>query len=504
MRLLIAASGIQDYIFSINHQAASKRLRGRSAQLGLVIDRCLEIIRAEYPTQITVRRNAGSRLDLEFDGIPDDFPHFIGNLQSRLDEYSMEELCGQVWFVGAHGESIDQAYQVLGERKLRVGQTHLQAIRPGSNPAWQEDRFILPANIEREMTKEVAGKRPEAWLGQKLARRENNYIWFTSQASPDKGGIKVLDRWVEAGEHPPDQGSVLSLNDAAHSRRGLTRKQFARYAPLCENGQICDFDEIAERSTGAKLLGVLKADVDNLGSAFSSFPQNAEGKKRSTELSGHLERLFTDELESLLSSNPSNFKDCYLVYSGGDDLFMLGPWDQLICFADAFRGQIDSSVRNWGHGELSLSAGFRLAHPKSPIRHLADDVEDALKQAKGPKNCICTFGRVLTWFELRAGLTRAKQFIRGINEQGLSTGFLQRLQWYASQFHHYECGNIDGLRMAPLLQDDWCRNRTRIEDSFWNEIENLVRLLLRPMDAAASARWREIDFATRFALYAVR
>lgn len=509
MRLLITASGIQDYIFNINHQAASKRLRGRSAQLGLVIDRCLEVLNNEYPTQITLRRNAGSRLDLEFDKIPDNFPHFIENLQRLLDRYSLEELCGQVWFVIAHSALNDKAHQVLGEKKLRVGQTHLQAIKPGSNPTWQEDRFVLPANTEREMTKEDAGKRPEARLGQKLARRENKYIWFTTEAS-NEGEIKVLDRWVDAGERPPQQGPALALNDAAHSRPGLTRKRLARYAPLCKNGQICDFDEIAERSTGAKFLGVLKADVDNLGRAFSSFPQNAEGEKRAMRLSDSLEELFTEQLEGLLKKS---FADCYIVYSGGDDLFMLGPWDQLIRFADTLHDLLDSSVKRWGYPKLSLSAGFRLAHPKSPVRHLADDTEVALEQAKGnlsapskidSKNRICIFERILAWSELHAGLAWADQFMTGIREQGLSTGFLQRLQWYASQFRCYESGKIDGLRMAPLLQNDWRRNKTRLDEKFQIKMESLIGLLLCPMDAEAPARWREIDFAARFALYAMR
>lgn len=507
MRVLITASGIQEYIFSINHQAAGKRLRGRSAQLGLVVDRCLELLREEYPTQIKIKRNAGSCLDLKFTEIPDGFSHFVEKFQSQLDAYSLSELRGQVWFVVAYGESSAKAYQALGKRKLRIGQAHLQAMQLNLDSLWQEDRFILTASPEREMTKEDAEKRPEARLGQKLARRENKYIWFTTEAS-NEGEIKALDRWVDAGERPPQEGPTFGLDDnAARSRHGLTRKYLARYAPLCENGQICDFDEIAERSTGAKFLGVLKADMDKLGETFSSFPESTEGEKRRKELSENLERLFTDELEGLLSSRDSTFANCYVVYSGGDDLLMLGPWDQLIRFADRFHSLLDDSVKDWGYSsQLSLSAGFRLAHPKSPVRHLADDVKKALEQAKShpDKNHICIFQRVLAWNELPAGLAWADQFIRGIREQGLSTGFLQRLQWYADQFRRYEQGKIEGLRMAALLQNDWRRNKTRLDEKFQIEMESLIGLLLRPMAAEAPARWREIDFAARFALYAVR
>jgi len=46
-------------------------------------------------------------------------------------------------------------------------------------------------------------------------------------------------------------------------------KRVARFAPLGEDGQLLDLGEVADKSTGAKFLGVLKADLDNLGDTFS-------------------------------------------------------------------------------------------------------------------------------------------------------------------------------------------------------------------------------------------
>lgn len=511
VRVLITASGIQDYIFSINHQAAGKRLRGRSARLGLVLDRCRVFFEDKFKGKFKVIRNAGSRLELEFSLSDIKLEPFLEDLQRRLDEHSLRDLDGQVWFVATGGEGKQEVYRRLAGAKLQMGGAALQLKRNTKTSTWNVEEFIFQRQVnERGVEKEEASDFPEARLGQALAHRNNKYIYFT-----ETGGETEVEILGSAAKIVPDdsgEGFRFALGDMAQSvDPKLIRKRLARYAPLCEGEhRLCDFDEIAEKSTGAKFLGVLKADVDNLGKTFADFPRNAEGEKRAEKLSNNLEELFTEQLESLLKSS---FADCYIVYSGGDDLFILGPWDQLIRFADAFHSLLNSSVKDWQDSELFLSAGFRLAHPKSPVRHLASDVEVALEYAKGhrampskldPKNRICIFERILAWSELRTGLAWADQFIQGIREQGLSTGFLQRLQWYGSEFRRYESGKIDGLRMAGLLQNDWYRNKGRLEEKLRAEMDNLIGLLVRPMDVKAPARWREIDFATRFALYAAR
>ena len=256
---------------------------------------------------------------------------------------------------------------------------------------------------------------------------------------------------------------------------------------------------------------VLKADLDNLGSAFSAFPSDKRGQNRRKELSERLQVLFTEELERLIAHS---YPYCYVVYAGGDDLFLLGPWDQLILFIAAFQQKLQNSVAAWDHSHLTLSAGYKLAHPKSPVRYLAKDVENALDQAKGktgvqsdlpPKNRICIFERVLAWEDLRSGLRYADRFITAVKEQQnpLSVGFLRRLQYYASEFRRFERGCIDGLRMIPLLENDWYRNTSHLSSTLRSELEKIHRVLVRPDDEGASA-WRQTDFATHFALYAIR
>ncbi len=514
MRVLITASGLQDYIFNISHRAASTRLRGRSARLGLILDCCLsrfqERFGSEFDTNRDIRRNSGTRLELEFAQAPAGLESFLAELQHALDQHSLRDLDGQVWFAVAAADGRREAYGRLAKAKLRMGQRAIKDGADSEKAQWNEANFLFHPQVnERGIGKTEASVLPEAEFGQDLARSNNKYVHFTSLGG--KHGIPVLDAFAKAAEEDPGEGFRLGLTEVTQTGDPkLLRKRVARHAPLGGHGRLLDFDEIADRAAGAKFLGLLKADMDSLGSTFSKFGSDGKGERQSRELSAKLEVLFTDELEGLVKTT---FADCYIVYSGGDDLFMLGPWDQLIRFTAAFQALLRRSVESWGYPQLTLSAAYKVAHPKSPVRHLAEDIEAALEAAKKHrksgekdphKNCICIFERVVAWDELREGLEWANRFMNGANSQGLSTAFLQRFQYYADQFHRFfDRKQVEGLRAVPLLQNDWLRNVERIQDPLRSQLGNVWPHLVEPTDTGARM-WRVLEFASRFAVYALR
>lgn len=91
------------------------------------------------------------------------------------------------------------------------------------------------------------------------------------------------------------------------------------------DGEPLYFDCIANKSGGKKLLGYLKADVDNLGSLFAyglgDDLQDRNSISRLATLSRMLDLFFSGRIEQLLSIE---YTDCYSVFSGGDDLLIIG------------------------------------------------------------------------------------------------------------------------------------------------------------------------------------
>ena len=92
------------------------------------------------------------------------------------------------------------------------------------------------------------------------------------------------------------------------------------------------------------------------------------------------------------------------MYSGGDDLFLVGAWDELIGLAVDIR----RAFRRFTNGKLTFSAGVGLFKPGVPISTMAREtgrLEDAAKDVPG-KDSIALFG---TPADTSAGGTEAEK-----------------------------------------------------------------------------------------------
>jgi CRISPR-associated protein Csm1 len=192
--------------------------------------------------------------------------------------------------------------------------------------------------------------------------------------------------------------ALYRLNDVdlvppdAPPNAALGFRFLANEAPLDDQGRALDFDGIADRSQGAQLLGVLKADVDRLGFIFSAGIRPT--LSRASTLSGALELYFGGRLDGLCREVAE--EGFYTVYAGGDDLFILGPWDRVVALAG---GLYDDFRRYACYNEnVTLSAGVLLVKPHFPIHRFAHLVGEKLDGAKGAgRDKIAAFGETVDW-----------------------------------------------------------------------------------------------------------
>lgn len=153
-----------------------------------------------------------------------------------------------------------------------------------------------------------------------------------------------------------------------------------------------DFKQMAAEAEGINRIAVLRADVDNLGQAFvAGFESKKNQSKyvtlsRTATLSRQLSLFFKLYLNQILREKERNVTICY---SGGDDLFIVGAWNEVIEAAVDIRQKFEKYVQ----GTLTISAGIGIYSSGYPISVIAKEVavmEDSSKK-NVKKNSVTLF-----------------------------------------------------------------------------------------------------------------
>jgi CRISPR-associated protein Csm1 len=154
---------------------------------------------------------------------------------------------------------------------------------------------------------------------------------------------------------------------------------------------------------GVEALGILKADVDNLGLLFScGFREGRQTMSRLAALSRQLNSFFSIFLPHFLKTD-NRFQDTYTVFAGGDDLFLIGPWNRIIALAELLNKEFSRYVCH--NKDITISAGISVHKPGEPIMTIAESAEHALALSKSKnkdiKDKITVFGETVAWDEFK-------------------------------------------------------------------------------------------------------
>ena len=203
-------------------------------------------------------------------------------------------------------------------------------------------------------------------------------------------------------------------------------KQAQKITANHPQGRNKTFEELADGS----YLGVLRMDVDNLGSIFiKGLPDKDKSFSAYSTLSFMLDYFFSGYLNTIREKYE---EDVNILYSGGDDVFAVGRWDKLIEFAADIRKDFAKFV---GREDISISGGIAIVGDKFPIAkaaELAGDAEHNAKSNSEAKNAFNMFGETISWKD-DFGYVRGykKDFVDLIKYENLSKGILHKIKTYA-------------------------------------------------------------------------
>lgn len=152
------------------------------------------------------------------------------------------------------------------------------------------------------------------------------------------------------------------------------------------------FNRYAEDAKGIKRLSVVRCDVDNLGQAFiSGFKGRYNTLSRSATFSRNMTLFFKYHINHILRE--LNAK-ATVIYAGGDDVFVVGEWYDMLEFAIKLR----QDFLEFSQGKLTLSTGVGLYPAKMPIAVMASQTGELEEAAKAnDKDSISLFTEAYTF-----------------------------------------------------------------------------------------------------------
>ncbi|MDP9486132.1 MAG: hypothetical protein M3Q49_10175, partial [Actinomycetota bacterium] len=190
-------------------------------------------------------------------------------------------------------------------------------------------------------------------------------------------------------------GAVYALNGVGDEAclGGAAPLPAARYAVRDEEGQILEFEHLADRSAGIPRLAVLRMDVDNLGEVFrTGLPRQMRTFDRYAALSRAFTTFFKTVLPKICEGgyekglwlfSGEKERAASVVYSGGDDLFVVGAWSDVLELAVDIRRAFREFVCD--NPSVTLSAGISLHRAGEPLYLMAEQAGAAEGVGKGNK-----------------------------------------------------------------------------------------------------------------------
>ncbi|MCF8229525.1 MAG: type III-A CRISPR-associated protein Cas10/Csm1 [Bacteroidales bacterium] len=282
------------------------------------------------------------------------------------------------------------------------------------------------------------------------------YYYFLSKSG--------LEKYASELKSSADNVELISINDSLsetegeiefiHSLKGLNNiYSFDFYGgnkfPSYEETEVDEdgvehltgepktFDKLCGNE-GFRRLGVLRMDVDNLGDLFAKgFKNRHRTFSRLLALSRNLDYFFKGYLNTIWKQEKYK-NESIILYSGGDDLFIVGRWNKLIDMAKEIKQNFAAFTCH--NSKLSISGGMAIVGPKYPILKGADQAAEAEHQAKqyenndANKNAFYFFNNAFNWEIEYHALEELKNLIvKYTNEEtGLPGAFIGNVQKFAA------------------------------------------------------------------------
>lgn len=463
----IDISGIQNFIYTINTEGALKTLRARSFYLEIFMEVVLdELLEKLNLSRANIIYTGGGHCYLllantekskkEIDSFEKDVNKWLlKNFNTRLFVAGgfCESSARNFWNIpnGSYSELFSTMSRIIGRKKLqRYSPEEIVAINSND-----EGDGLRECKVCKSLDN-VGDDGRCLFCGRllKLSGDIMNKPFFTVVRGSFNGGVPLPFDYLLVADTEDTLESKMKNKEVYVRSYGKNRsyfgsdiaqKLFVGSYHMCETT-----NELAKASEGIEKLAVMRADVDNLGYTFVHGFKGDNGAVqyanllRTSVLSRQLSLFFKYHINYILSNGkftvgePSQQRKITVVYSGGDDVFVIGAWNDVIGFAV----DLSDEFKRFTEGTLSISSGIGIYDASFPISVSAKETEKLEDMSKNypsinspQKNAVTLFDHTGTysWDDFKMAvveekLADLKEFFKNSEEYGKN--FLYNLLFY--------------------------------------------------------------------------
>lgn len=414
----VDVSGIQNFIYTISTKNALKTLRSRSFYLEIMMEHIIDLL---------VQRLGLSRANLIYSGgghcymlLPDteNARNIFDEFMREINEWYMENFQISLYIAGGYIEcSANELHnEPSGSYKNIFKNLSRQLSDKKINRYTSKDIIFLNnlkvKHYDREcnVCKRIGKVNDEGRcrICEDIESFSRNILQneiFTVVKNERDEGLPLPCGYTLISDTEESLKSRMSNEEyvrAYGKNKMYTGKHIAAKLWVGDYANGGTFEEFASAAEGIERIAVLRADVDNLGHAIVAGFDNADNDNRyvslsrTAALSRQLSLFFKLYINKILN-NPEYIiygdrkekRNAAVVYSGGDDLFIVGAWNEVIELAVDIR----KNFEKYTEGTLTISAGIGIYHDKYPISVIAEETAALENKSKNNigKNSVTLF-----------------------------------------------------------------------------------------------------------------
>lgn len=392
-------SGIQKFIYNIVDENALKMLRAKSFYLEMLLENIIDDL---------LEKASLSRSNLIYSGgghayilLPntETMLKAIDEFHKELNRWFLENFKNELYV--AYGYTPCSANELMNKEKGSYANIYKRVSKNiGKNKMQRysaEDIIYLnnQVNVNGDRECKICGRTDnltadnicyicESFKYMSKYILEKDFVLITRKNTTGKSVPLPFNRYLTFDDKDNIVKNYMSKEEYVRSYSknkmysGLNVSSKLWIADYSSTGS---FEELAQNAKGINRLGVIRADVDNLGRAFvsgfergkdeieiSSLSRNATfSRKMSMFFKLHLNNILNNP-KFTLDGTKREKRNATVIYSGGDDLFIIGGWNDIIELAV----DVNNAFRKYTQNTLSISAGIGIVPSKFPVKDMAE------------------------------------------------------------------------------------------------------------------------------------